>query len=236
MLKKNKCVLIISDYHAPYNHKDSVSFLQEIKSSYKIDRVINIGDECDFHNISFHDSSPELFSASDELSKAIEHLKPIYKMFPKVDVIESNHGSLIYRKQRHCGLPRNAFRSYQEILEAPKGWNWHNDLTIKLSNGELCYFHHGKTSAPAKLSKNMSMSSAQGHFHSRFEIIYWANPNGLFFDLRVGCLIHDKSLAFSYNKTTLDRPIIGVALIINGHPKLVPMVLDKKGRWIGKLV
>lgn len=236
MLRKNKSILVISDYHAPYNHPDSVDFLAAIKKQYKPDRVVCIGDETDFHAISFHDSDPELFSASEELVQAIKHLKPLYEMFPKCDVIDSNHGSLVYRKQKHHGLPRSVFKSYNEILEAPKGWKWHNDLTLKMSNGELVYFHHGKTSVKAKLSKNMSMSTVQGHFHSLFEIIYWANPTGLFFDMRIGCLINDHSMAFNYNKTTLDRPIIGVGVIIDGHPKLLPMVLNKKGRWIGKLV
>ena len=130
----------------------------------------------------------------------------------------------------------NVFKSYNNVLEAPKGWHWQKDLTLTMSDGKSVYFHHGKTSAPAKLSKNMSMSAVQGHYHSRFEIIYWANPNGLFFDLRVGALIDDNSMAFNYNKTTLDRPIIGSAVIINGHPKLIPMILNTKGRWTGELV
>lgn len=32
----------------------------------------------------------------------------------------------------------------------------------------------------------MSMSSIQGHYHSKFYISYWANPNGLFFDANAG--------------------------------------------------
>jgi hypothetical protein len=32
------------------------------------------------------------------------------------------------------------------------------------------------------------------------------------------------------------RPIIGCAVIINGLPKLIPMVLNKSGRWIGKII
>ena len=53
--------------------------------------------------------------------------------------------------------------------------------------------------------------------------------------MRCGCLIDDKSLAYEYNKTTLDRPIIGSSVIIDGQPKLIPMIMDKSGRWIGKI-
>jgi hypothetical protein len=54
--------------------------------------------------------------------------------------------------------------------------------------------------------------------------------------MRVGCMIDDESLAFEYNKTTLQRPVIGCGIIINGQPSLIPMVLNKKGRWIGRLL
>ena len=79
----------------------------------------------------------------------------------------------------------------------------------------------------------MGMSVVAGHMHERFEIRYWANSQGLYFGMHVGCLIDDDSLAFSYNKLNLKRPMIGCAIIIDGLPKLLPMVLNKHGRWIG---
>lgn len=232
---KYKSILVISDMHIPYHHGDLFTFLRDIKNKYKPDKIVCIGDEVDYHAISFHASDPELLSPGDELKEAIRYLKMLYKIFPKVDVVDSNHGSLVYRKAKAMGLPSTVFKSYRNILEAPKGWSWHHDLTLKMNDGNKVYFHHGKTSAPAKLSKNMSMSAVQGHYHSRFEIIHWANPTGMFFDMRVGCLINDKSMAFHYNKTTMDRPIIGCGIIINGQPKLLPMILNTKGRWNGEL-
>lgn len=235
-MAKYSRILVISDTHFPYQHPDTVSFLKELKSVYKPERVVHIGDEVDYHAISFHPSDPDLLSPSDELQSAIEKLKPVYKLFPSVDIVESNHGSLVYRKGKVHGLPRHLFKSYGEILNAPKDWKWHFDLTLTMSNNSQVYFTHGKTSAAAKLSQTMGMCTVQGHYHERMEVIYWANPVGLFWDLRVGCLAHDKSLAFNYNNTNLKRPINGTAVIINGHPRLQPMVLDRHGRWIGKLV
>lgn len=232
----NRRILVISDQHFPYNHPDIIAFLRALKVKYKFDRVINIGDEVDYHSISFHEHNPDLLSPSDELETAINRLKPLYKLFPKVDVIESNHGSLVYRKGVAMGLPRHVFKSYREILEAPKGWNWHFDLTLKMSNGAYCYFHHGKAASGLKLSQSMGMSVVQGHFHEKFCIEYWGNPLGLYWSMQVACLVEDSTLAFNYNKTNLKRPIIGCGVILNGHPKLEPMVLGKNGRWIGKLV
>jgi len=48
-------------------------------------------------------------------------------------------------------------------------------------------------------------------------------------------LIDKKSLAFAYDKLNLQRPVIGVGMIINSLPVLIPMILNNKGRWCGKL-
>lgn len=231
----NSRILVISDLHAPYTHQDTVRFLKAIKKKYRPSRVISSGDEADFHNISFHDSDPDLDSAFVELTKAIETLKPIYKLFPKVEVLESNHGSLILRKALANGLSRKFFRTPGEILEAPKGWTWHFDLVIKLPDGTECYFHHSKGANVKKNSQAMGMSFVQGHHHESFEISYWGNPNALLFGMTVGCLVDPKSLAMAYNKNNLKRPIIGCAVIIDSKPILIPMVLSKNGRWTGRL-
>lgn len=234
-MKANESILVISDLHAPYFHPDTIAFLRKVKAEIRPDKVVLIGDEIDLHSLSFHPKDADLAAAGDEFKSAIQKLKPIYDLFPEANIVDSNHGSLVYRKALYHGLPRRVFKSYREMIEAPAGWHWSFDLTIKLPNGSSVYLHHGKTAGYAKLSKNMSMNCVQGHFHSRFEIIYWANPQGLFWDMRVGCLIDDRQLSFAYNKNTMDRPIIGVGAIIDGHPRLLPMVLNKSGRWIGEI-
>lgn len=236
MSKKGfKSILVISDTHFPYQHPDTVAFLRAIKRKYNPDKVVHIGDEIDGHSLSFHTHDPDLFAPKDELKKAIQMLRPLYKLFPEVDLVESNHGSLVYRRAKVAGLPIDVFKRYGEIIEAPQGWRWHFDLTLTMSNGQEVYFCHGKTSSPGRLSQQYGMCTVQGHYHEKMEIIYHANPTGLYWDLRVGCLIHDKSLAFAYNKTNLKRPIIGTGIILNGQPKLIPMVLNRGGRWVGKL-
>jgi len=222
--------------HNPYAHKDVTPFLKAIKAKFKPDKIVCLGDEIDHHAMSFHDSDGDLFSAGDELTAAIGKLEPLYKLFPRMDVISSNHGDMVYRKAKHHGIPRAYLKSYGEVLNAPEGWHWHNDLVLQTSIGTQVYFHHGKSADVFKASQAMSMSMVQGHYHEKFNIHYWANPTGLYWGLQVGCLVDDKSLAFAYNKTNLKRPIIGMAAIVNGLPVLIPMVLDKHHRWIGKLL
>lgn len=231
-MSRYKSVLIISDLHYPYNHPDVIAFLQALKKKYKFDKIISVGDELDYHAISFHDSDPDLMAPGDELETSIRRLKPIYKLFPEMDLVESNHGSLVYRKQKAHGLPRHVIKSYRDILEAPKGWRWHDDLIIKANDGSNVYICHGKSSDVLRHSMSMGMSVVTGHFHERFEIRYWGNKLGLYYGMIVGCLIENSSLAFAYNKLNLKRPVIGCGGIINGLPRLFPMVLNAKGRWI----
>lgn len=234
-MSKYKRILFISDLHCPYMHQDAVAFLKAVKKKYNPTDVILSGDEIDWHSISMHDHDPDLSSPGDELEEAIEQLRPLYKLFPKAQVLESNHGSLVFRRAKVAGLPMAVFRSYREMLDAPKGWTWHFDLKIKLPTGELCYFHHSKGANVKKNSQAYGMSFCQGHHHESFEIQYWGNPMGLHFGVTTGCLIDPKSLAMAYGKNNLKRPVLGVTVIIDGVPKLLPMIVDKNSRWIGSV-
>jgi len=231
-VKSYDSLLVISDQHYPYNHADIIDFLKALNKKYKFDKVVNIGDEVDSHAMSFHDSDPNLMSAGDELEVSIQRLQHMYKLFPKMDLVESNHGSMVYRRQKAHGLPRSVIKSYRDILEAPKGWVWYSDLILRCG-GQDVYFCHGKVGDVMKHSMSMGMSVVTGHFHERFEIRYWGNKLGLYFGMIVGCLIENDSLAFAYNKLNLKRPIIGCGGIINGQPRLFPMVLNSDGRWTG---
>lgn len=227
-------ILVISDMHHPYAHPDILPFLTALKKKYNFDKIVCIGDEVDYHALSFHDSDPDLDSAGTELKQAIKSLKPIYSLFPKVSVVDSNHGSMVYRKGLNAGIPRAALRDYRETLQAPKGWTWSFDLTLNTPRG-MVYFCHGKSGTPGRLASQYGMSAVQGHFHEKAQIGYQSTPEKLIFDMHVGCLANDKSLALGYNKINVRRPIVSVGLIIEGIPHLVPMTLKKGGRWIGKL-
>ena len=230
----NKRILVISDTHCPFEHKDALKFLSAIKDKYDPDRVIHIGDEIDNHAMSFHDSDPDLHSAGDELEMAIEVIQDIRALYPKVDVIESNHGSLAYRKAKVAGIPKQMLRPYEEIL-GTKNWKWHFDLTLQLPNGQPVYFHHGRSANSLVASQHRGMPIVQGHYHEKFNIQYWGTTERLNWGMNVGCLVDDKALAFEYNNSNLKRPLIGCGMIIDSQPKLLPLVMNKNGRWNGRL-
>lgn len=233
-MRKTKTTLVIGDLHAPYMHQDAVRFLAAVKKKYKPDTVVFMGDEVDAHATSYHEHDPDLPSAGDELKAAILQLRPLYKLFPKATVIESNHGSLVYRKALTAGLPAAILKGYRDILDAPRGWTWKYDHIVKTALGPV-YFHHGKSATWEKLSKNMGLSCVQGHFHNKFYISYWSSPLALYFDANAGCLVDNKSRAMSYGKNNLQKPIVGCLVIVDGIPQLIPMYLTKNHRWTGTL-
>ena len=227
----NSSVLVISDLHIPYHHQDAFDFLKALKKKYKPDLVVNIGDELDHHAISMHEHNPDLMSAGDELKHSKEYIRELEKIFPEMTLVHSNHSSLVYRRALRYGLPKDYLKSYNEFLGVGNGWKWVDDYTITLSDGSRCFFTHGISADVLKVAAQYGMNTVQGHFHTKFSIGYFSNPDALIWGMQVGCLINQKSMAFDYAKNFKSRFIVGCGMIIDGQPKLMPMVLDKDGRW-----
>lgn len=234
-VERNKRILVCPDTHFPNEHPDTIKFLAALKEKYKPTRVIHLGDEINAGAISFHEVDPDMPSPGAEFKLAIEKMQPLYRLFPEVDLMESNHGSLVYRKGKAAGLPSMVFKSYGEILKAPKGWRWHKDLTLKLPNGRHVMFFHGKGSNALNQSKLIGMSTVNGHFHTQFSVNKWETHLGTNFAMVCGCLIDTKSKAFAYDSNNLLRPVLGAGLILDSQPHLVLMQRDGRGRWTGKL-
>lgn len=232
---KHKSVLIISDLHIPYHHKDAFAFLKEAKKIFKPDTIINMGDLLDFHAISMHQHDSDLPSPGDELNISKQYIRELESVFPEVTEIHSNHSSLVYRRALKYGMSRQFLRPYGDFLGTKK-WKWVDDLTLTMSNGDRVHFTHGKSANVLKVAQSLGMSVCQAHYHSRFSLEYTANPDKLYWGMQVGCLIDQKSLAFEYARNFPNRFILGTAVILDGVPRLLPMVLNNKGDWIGQVV
>jgi predicted MPP superfamily phosphohydrolase len=235
---RNINILTISDLHIPYHHEDSFAFLEALKDRFEPEIVVNLGDFVDNHNISFHDSDPDLLSAGDELQSARQHCQELENIFPKMKVIGSNHGDLPARKFLAHGLPKNMLKTQNDIYGVGAGWEFVDDFTIDTHSKYLpdMYFTHGIRVDALAVARQRGQRVVQGHYHESFRVQYAGNPNTLLWGVNAGCLIDPKSLAYSYNKLNLNRPILGTCVISKGLPILVPMILNKNGRWIGALV
>lgn len=219
---KGKCVLVIPDTHFPYHDPRTFDFLENLKVVYRPKFVIHLGDEVDNHAISFHDSDSELFSAGHELEKAIECLQRLHKLFPSMDLAESNHGSLLFRKFKAQGLPIRALKPLPQLY-GTKGWEWWDKIVVETKLGDIL-IKHGMSGTAGKWAKEVGMSTIEGHFHSRFHVTWFENEVRKYFSIHVGCLADRDSLAFAYNKSNIPEFQLG-ALIIHedGFPELIPI-------------
>jgi hypothetical protein len=169
-----------------------------------------------------------------ELAYAISELAPLYKLFPKMIVLESNHGQMWLRKGKENGIPRSLLKDPRESLMAPKGWNWFKNIVVDLPNGQKLFCAHQVEKNALMGAVRRSLNVAQGHFHTQFGVQYETTSGNHLWGASVGCLIDNESEAFLYNKNFKQMPILGAIVVINSIPTLVPMHL-KGNRWTGKL-
>ena len=229
-------VLVISDTQAPFQHPDSLKFLQAIKKKYKPTRVVHIGDVTDSYHLSDYIKDPDGMSACDEIRKMHKFVDDLAKMFPKVDVLTSNHDRRIYRAAKKAGIPSHYIKDYHAWMHCPKAWKFHDELEI---DGVL-YTHGdesgaGGVNAALNRAKAYGQSTVSGHLHTLADIRYYANRQYLIFGFQVGCLLDHKAFAFAYSKKNIKKPIIGVGVVDKGIPIFIPMQMTARGRWTGRL-
>lgn len=219
---RGKKVLIISDLHIPYSVKGYYNFLKAVNNQFKPGIIINIGDELDYHAMSFHDSDNELFSSSHELDRAIIEIQEgLHKLFPKMYLLESNHGSMILRRAKHHGIPIRTLKPLHELYETPL-WSWHESILLETRQG-LMYLCHGKSGSYGRLVKEVGVSCIQGHFHGKFEITYHRGALNTRYSMFVGCLVDVESMAMAYGRNNTVQPVLGVGAIkAGGQPFLTP--------------
>ena len=232
---RGKRVLFISDTHIPFSHPDYIKFLAAIKKRYEPEVVIHIGDEVDYHAISFHDSDQDGMSSGMELDKAIIELgEGLHRLFSEMILMESNHGSLVYRKMKYHGVPIRAIKELQELYETPQ-WRWVPSLLLKTAKGPV-YVCHGMSSNAKRMTLEHGCSVVQGHFHSRFEVTWFQSQLKSTYSMFLGCLADEDSYAMAYNKPNLSKFILGCGMIDKkGIPHLLKMHLGLDGRWTGVL-
>jgi hypothetical protein len=217
---RGKRVLLISDLHHPFAVDDWFEFLSDLHKKRKYDIIISMGDECDGAGISFHENEDGMPSASKELEEAIACMNLMSTLFPKMYILESNHGSLIFRKSKFHGIPYAYIKPLPELYGTP-GYSWHSEILLQTSSGPV-YLCHGKKSSYAGLVKDMGISCIQAHFHSKAEITYHKTIAGVRFNMFVGCLADQEKIAFNYSRANVGQFINCVGEIgRDGKPNLI---------------
>lgn len=235
--KLYRAIVVMPDLHAPYHHQDALEFMKAVMKAFKPELVINLGDETDKHAMSFHDSDPNLMSAGDELEASRVVLAKFSKLMPNVLLCDSNHGSMHYRKAKHHGIPVQYLKDYRDILfpnGGGEGWQWAENWRVNTPLGEIMFKHQASGPILVDAAHNQC-NLAVGHSHGNFSVEYTAGSKHIYWGAYFGCLIDKDKLAFAYGKHSLRKPVIGCGVILDGRPMLIPMIMNREGRWIGRL-
>lgn len=226
---RGKRVLFISDTHIPYSVDGYLEFLKDLKEKFKPEIVIHGGDEIDGHAISFHKSISELFSAGHELDKSIIEIQEgLHVLFPKLYLLESNHGSLIFRRLKAEGIPIRHLKPLHELYETPL-WEWHDKIILRTKKGKVAV-SHGMSGIAGAWAKLAGMSTVEFHFHSMHQITRMKTLGKETFSMHCSCLADQEKLAFTYAKANMKEFLNGTGgIYADGEPVLFPYSKAKYG-------
>lgn len=226
--------LVIPDTHIPFEHRDALAFVCAVRDKYRTEQTIHLGDELDFHASSYHDHNPDLPSAGDELRLSVKRLAAWRAEFPTMRLCDSNHGSLLRRKAMTHGLPAATLTQLTELYGAP-GWTWHREIVEDMHGVPVIFRHAFGRSIRSSLGRIGDSCAVWGHYHTVFGVEWRNNLYYRQFAACGGCLIDPSSPAFDYDRANLDRPMLGCLVIVDGNCITIPMFLNRRGRWIGRL-
>lgn len=229
-----KNVLFVSDLHEPYSHKDAPDFLYAVAEKTNPDLIVCVGDEVDYHALSRYEKDPDLYSGGYEFAESFKRLYALEKLFPRMQLIQSNHGArYVKAATMKAGIPRAMLKSEQELYEK-EHWIWHQSLILKTPVGNI-YVTHGAAPDVVKYATQSGLSTVQGHFHNILAA-GWVNTRTQYlFGMTVGCLADSTSYALAYAKEEKFAQVLGCGVLINGEPQVVRMELNKIGRWSKKI-
>ncbi len=229
-------VLAGLELHFPFHHPDSIPFLETVAETFKIDRVVSVGDLVDAHMNSRYDHDPDGWNAGEEVDRTQDALADLFALFPNGEICTGNHDLRIAKAAFKAGIPKAAIRSFEEIYDIPEGWS--SKEFVKIDG--VTYEHGDRFGSGSyshvKAAMNNMESTVIGHTHKTFGVEYIANRDKLIFAANAGCLVDTHSYAMAYGKAYAGKPILGSLVVIDGTMVVpVPMIIDRNHRWIGRI-
>lgn len=213
----------------PFEHPKALEFCLKVQKEFKICKtnIICVGDEIDGYYASRFPKDPDaIITARGELKLARERLKAWYKAFPFCRVAISNHGIRWAAKAYDSFIPSEIMRPYKEIIEAPIGWVWSDEIIVKAKIPFRVI--HGLGYSGVNGARNAAIDSGMntviGHLHSHAGVSYVATNKGQIWGCNSGCLISQDALAFNYARHSRFKATLSVAVVLNDGrlPIVVP--------------
>lgn len=227
---KGKNQLILSDLHIPYENPKALELARYCRKHYGIstDQVYSVGDEIDSYFGSMHPKSPEAtHSPRGELTAAKEVLKAWYATFPQMKLCISNHGLRWLRKASNAEIPSQLLRSYESILEAPRGWKWRDHWIVpeKHRYGISHGMGYSGRAGAINCAVDRGMSWVIGHLHSHGGIHHLSSDGRSIWAANAGCLLDPEAYAFDYGKYHRNKPTLGLVVVVNrgSTPLFIPL-------------
>lgn len=235
LTSKHRVVMAIPDLHLPFTHPDAFDFLAAVAGVYRPDVVVQLGDLVDNHSVSFHKSDPDGLSPGMELVKTREEVAKLATIFPELIVLEGNHDLRFLRRAFEFGLPKASIVAFKELFHLPDAWDVRYDVIID----EVLYTHgtgYSGKYASGRMAAEAQRSVVHGHIHV-YPGVIWLNSRyrGDIFGMNCGCLINQEDYAFSYSRDRKAGVGLGCGVVVDGVPHFIPMRLNAKRRWIGRV-
>lgn len=207
-----------------------MEFCLQVQKEFKIDKtnIICVGDEIDGYWASRFPKDPDaIITARGELKLARERLKAWYKAFPFCRVAISNHGLRWASKAYDSFVPSELIKPYKDIIEAPIGWVWKDEIIVKTKVPFRVI--HGLGYSGVQGARNAAIDSGMdtivGHLHAHAGISYINTGKNQIWGMNVGCLIDQSAMAFNYGKNSRFKATLSVGVVLNDGklPIVVPM-------------
>ena len=136
LIGSDRRTLVISDTHAPYQHKDTIPFLLAARDELSLDTCIHVGDVVDNHYTSYHEPEYGAYGPEVELKKARKFCQELESYFPDMLISEGNHDLLNKRKAKTAGISEASLRSYNENFGVGEGWKWDESHFFEIGDAQ----------------------------------------------------------------------------------------------------
>lgn len=225
--------LVISDLQIPFEAEDALDFCLAVAKDFQIpnENILCVGDEVDqYFGSQFLKDPDQRISPRDELLMTKERLLRWYRVFPQVKLAISNHGLRWAKRAFEAQIPSDLIKPYQDVIKAPKGWQWKGEWLIRAKHPFRMI--HGMGYSGMNGHRNAAIDSGIstliGHLHSHAGVSHVNNGAKEIWGMNVGCLIDPESFAFAYGKYSRSKPTRGVGVVVDDGK--TPIFLPYSGR------
>lgn len=222
--------LFISDLQIPFHALQALDFCLKIKQDFQIENenCYCVGDEVDQYFGSLYKKCVDgHYTANQEIEASRIELKRWYRAFPQLKIANSNHGMRWAKKAVDAEIPSQMIRAYQEILGAPKAWQWADTWLIEAPKQRIKMLHgmgYGGNFAYRTAPLDQGISTVFGHLHASAGIAHIVTSGQKLWGMNCGCLIDVNAYAFHYGRDNRFKPWLGCGVVVDGGltPMLIP--------------